>query len=136
MNLENSFFIIGILTLIHILFCISYSKDIYYWVPALKNKILMLLALWLIPIIGVVFIYRHKKFSHMRSYKEGNTENDNAISSGMLEIDSVFNPGARHFIEAIKEQKTTSQEQTKRNKNAGLSDFENLSSDNNNKDTT
>ena len=124
MNLENSFFIIGIILLVHILICFSYSKEIYYWVPALKNKVLMLTALWLIPVFGVTYIHNHKLFKHMRSYKEGSADQGNAISSGMLEIDSVFNPGARNIIEAVQQQKVTNQEKAKKNKNVKTPDIE------------
>ena len=89
--------------------------------------------LWLIPMFGVVFIHRHKLFKHMRGYKEGNTEEGNAISSGMLEIDSVFNPGARNVIEAVQQQKVTNQEKAKKNINVKTPDFENIEPNTTNK---
>jgi hypothetical protein len=126
MHLESFLYILGVMLTLHVITCISYTKEIYYWVPSLKNKILMLLVLWLIPILGFIYIHRHKLLKHMRSYKEGSADEGNAISSGMLEIDSVFNPGARNHIEAVRQQKVTRQAKAKKNKKYTPPDFETL----------
>jgi len=57
----------------------------------------MLSALWLIPLIGAVFIYRILNLNWFRN--EDGSSHGGSVSMGLLEMDAIFNPGSRHIME-------------------------------------
>lgn len=84
-------------TLLHIFFCAMMSKTIYNWVPSIKKQILYYVIVWCLPLIGIVAVNKLANLGWFKTHsKKGG---DAVISGGLLEMDSVFNPGTRHVIE-------------------------------------
>ena len=87
------------------------SKDIYEWTPSLRKQIVLYLLVWLVPVLGFVLA---NNIGNLGWFKKRSTKNSGSvISSGFLEMDSVFNPGVRHTIEMIDKKDTELRQENK-----------------------
>ncbi|ARN73779.1 hypothetical protein [Oceanicoccus sagamiensis] len=103
--MENPIYYVFLTLIVLILVFLNclFSKDIYEWVPSIKNQIMLYLLVWLLPIIGC---YLANKMGGLGWFAKRKSEIGNAvISSGFMEMDSVFNPGVKHTIELVEKQK-------------------------------
>ncbi len=83
------------------------------------------MLLWLIPVFGAIYLYHQKNLSPIRHYNAHET-NSGELATGLLtEIDSITNPGKRHMIKAVEQQKIIRYERNKSNDstNADFSQF-------------
>jgi len=87
---------------IHILFGALFTKELIYWPKiSLHNRIIFVALVWLIPFFGAFFAYRKVKLNWFSREAHKNS----SVGNGLLEMDSFFNPGARHSIDAKEEVK-------------------------------
>ncbi len=98
------YILLGVL-LIHILFASLLSREVLVWVPAWNRKLKLLLLIWLVPVKGLK--WANKKAQLGWNEERRDTVGGSSVGMGLLEIDAVFNPGAKNRIEAIQEQKVT-----------------------------
>jgi hypothetical protein len=95
------FFVIVIL--VHLTLNLALSKEIVDWIPSVKEKIFLILSVWCIPIVGAIFTYRHLKLGWFQPSTEGQNESA-SISSAILGVEAVFNPGIKHVIDVLQEE--------------------------------
>ena len=87
------------------------SKDIHEWIPSIRKQTGLYLLVWLLPVIG---FYLANKLGNLGWFTHQRSENGNSvISGGLFEMDSFFNPGAKHSIEVIEKQKSGLYQQNK-----------------------
>ena len=102
-SISSSELVLIALSVLLMLFNSLLSKEIYYWVPSWKKKIFLYLLLWLVPIVG---FFLANKIGDLQWFKPGKSKGGSAsISGGLLQADSVFNPGAKNTIEMVEKQK-------------------------------
>ena len=93
----------GLLLAYHVISSLFMSREIMVWVPSKKKKIKLLLLVWLVPVFGLSMA---NKKGQLGLYEETNqTGSSESVGMGLLEIEAVFNPGAKHRIEAVQEHK-------------------------------
>lgn len=94
---------LSLITLFLVFFNGLLSKDIYEWTPSISKQVGLYLLVWFLPVIG---FYLANKFGKLGWFTNRKTEiGGSIISGGLLEMDSVFNPGAKHTIEIFEKQK-------------------------------
>jgi hypothetical protein len=79
------------------------SKDIYEWTPSIKKQIGLYILVWFLPVVGLYLA--NKLWDLGRFAKRMPESGSSTISCGFMEMDSFFNPGVKHTIEAIEKQK-------------------------------
>ena len=75
------------------------SKELYLWEPSLRKRILLILVVWLFPVLGAIIAYKSLDLDWFSSTKKSSSNAQSNLSGGLLELDAIFNPGARHVIE-------------------------------------
>lgn len=104
MELSGVFGLLLVLAIFLLLFNSLLSKEIYDWVPSTKKQILLYLLVWLVPIVGLILANKLGNLGWFRPRKSSG--GNSAIAGGFMQADSIFNPGAKHTIEMIEEQKS------------------------------
>ncbi|HOY23730.1 MAG TPA: hypothetical protein PK002_11280 [Cellvibrio sp.] len=84
----------------HVFFGALLTKEVLFW-PRLSTikRSFLLFSIWFIPVLGAVISYKAVKLDWFRK----GSSRSSASGSALLDFDSVFNPGARHVIEARQE---------------------------------
>ena len=84
------------------------TYELFLWVPKGIKRFLMLLAVWLLPMVGAVIAYKRLELDWFTAEKDKKsnkkTGGQTMVSGALLEADSIFNPGQRHVIEARQEE--------------------------------
>jgi hypothetical protein len=88
------------LTLVHILMSISLSKEIYDWVPTFGKRIALFICVWCAPVIGLIVVYRVLDLDWLGKKRGKTSSGQSSVGSVFLGLDSVFNPGSKHVVEA------------------------------------
>lgn len=91
-------------SIILVMLNLIFSKVIFDWELGTGRRIRLLALLWLLPVVGIVLISRMLKLGWFREAE--NSGAANGASFGLLELDSVFNPGARHVLEEKQREQT------------------------------
>lgn len=86
--------------LAQIFFGVILSREVRTW-PRLSfvKRSFLLLAIWLVPVVGAVIAYKAVKLDWFRK----TTSSGSVPVSIFGEVDAAFNPGARHAMEARQE---------------------------------
>lgn len=87
----------------HVISNLFMSREILIWVPNKKRKIKLLLLVWLIPIFGLRLANKKTQLGLFEAKKQ--TGSGESMGMGLLELEAIFNPGAKHRIEAVQEHK-------------------------------
>jgi hypothetical protein len=90
----------GVIILFYVISSAKLSKEILKWEPSLVKRISLVLIVWLIPIVGGVVAYKHLGLDWFKKRSNKSNGAQNVISGAFLELDVMFNPGARYIIEA------------------------------------
>ena len=79
------------------------SREVANWIPlSVPKRILLIAFIWLVPVVG--FLVAYKVVGLHRSRKSSGEGGGGSVGGGaLLGIDAIFNPGARHVIEAREE---------------------------------
>ena len=96
----NFYVILAFALAFHSFFGVLLSKEVLFW-PKLSilKRTLMLFSIWFIPVIGAIYSYKVVKLNWFRKPSSHNS----ASGSSLLDLDSIFNPGAKYYIEAKQE---------------------------------
>ena len=94
----------AIFVFFHVVTSLILSRVIFEWEPGAGRRIILLTILWLVPIIG--FLYVYSQFDLEWFGRPDRSKRSNSVSTGLLEMDAVFNPGSRHQIESRQQQAT------------------------------
>lgn len=89
----------AIIITLHLIVNLSLSKEIIDWMPLLGKKLLFMGLLWCIPFIGATVVYKHLNLDWLQPSKR-NPADRSGISTGLLELGAIFNPGTKYVIEA------------------------------------
>ncbi|WP_448564502.1 hypothetical protein [Thalassotalea ganghwensis] len=92
--------VVAVIAVCHLLINAHLSKEIYHWVPLLKQRLTLLLCLWLIPLIGIVFVYKYLDLAWFKPKSVRSSSEQQNVGSAFLEVDAIFNPGQKHVLEA------------------------------------
>jgi hypothetical protein len=84
--------------LLHVVLNILLSVEIHNWIPATREKLVYYALLWLLPVVGIILVWRRVRPDWFR-HEPGNGK---TLSSGLLAVDAIFNPGSAHVLEAQK----------------------------------
>ena len=57
-----------------------------------------MLILWLVPFLGAVIVNKHLGLDWFKK-KNKKSDGEQGIATGLLEFDTIFNPGKKHVIE-------------------------------------
>ncbi len=96
---DYGLYILGGLLLLHTLFACLLSREVLIWVPDRKRKLKLLLLIWLIPVKGLKWANQKAQLGWNEERKE--TIGTSSVDMGLMLIDAIYNPGAKHRIEAI-----------------------------------
>lgn len=96
---------IAIVIMLHFIINLVLSKEIIDWVPSLNKKLLLAGLLWCIPFAGAIFVYTRLGLRWFRPSKKSSA-GGSSVSTGLLEIDAIFNPGTKYVIEARQKERT------------------------------
>ena len=100
MDIQVKLIVIAIIVLCYLFLNAILSKEIMMWEPSIFKRFSLLLVVWLIPFIGAVAAYRHLDLSWFKKANKTSNSAQNVIGGALLEVDTIFNPGQRHVIEA------------------------------------
>lgn len=104
-SLQSSLVLLA-LAIVLVIFNSLLTREIYYWVPSRGKQLLLFLLVWCIPIIGFLLA---NKIGDLRWFAKGKSKGGSAaISGGLLQGDSIFNPGAKNTIEMVEKQQADS----------------------------
>ena len=85
------------------------SWELLAWGPEnWLGKLGLLALLWLVPLLGTVVIYRRLGLKWFKA-KPGQGTGD-VIGGGLVELDMMFNPGAKHLLDAKQPQQVEMQQ--------------------------
>jgi len=91
--------LIGIFTILPYLYINVYiSEEVLLWEPSLGKRVLLMLILWFIPFLGAVIVNKHLGLDWFKK-KNKKSDGEQGIATGLLEFDTIFNPGKKHVIE-------------------------------------
>ncbi len=100
---DYGFYVLLGLLLIHILFASLLSREVLIWVPTWRRKIKLLLLIWLVPVKGLKWANQKAQLGWNEARRDA--VGGSSVGMGLMEVDAVFNPGARNRIEAVQEHK-------------------------------
>lgn len=95
-----------LLFLVHLYVNIRLSADIVGWVPDARKRNALLALVWLLPLVGALYVYRRLALSWFTP-ESGGSDSQSVVGAGLLGLDAIFNPGARHIAEAHKKGEIT-----------------------------
>lgn len=109
--MENSkqITILILLGIFHLIVSMIFSKIVFEREPSIKKRVLLIGLLWLVPVLGVLSVYKILDLGWFKN--PDGSKGSGAVSIGLLEMDSVFNPGARHLIEAKQKERVEVQKE-------------------------
>jgi hypothetical protein len=116
-NMSNSILVLllPLALILLFIFNLMFTKVILNWEPKASKQGGFLLILWLLPLLGMIYIYR--KFD-LRWFKgKSDSKGSGTVGMGFMEMDAIFNPSARHQIEARKEEKIERRQDVKKSEN-------------------
>ena len=90
----------AVIALLHILINAHISKEIHQWVPSLRKRMILFICVWFIPFVGVTIAYKALDLDWLKKKSTKSISGQSAIGGAFLEVDSIFNPGQKHVIEA------------------------------------
>lgn len=96
---------------IHSIVALVFSKLIIYEEPQWNRRLVLFILLWLLPLVGAVFVFKALHLNWFRN--EDGSNRTGGIAFSFLELDAVFNPGAKEVLE---EQRRTKVETRKHGK--------------------
>jgi len=93
----------GLLMAYHVISASFMSREIMVWVPSKKRKFKLMLLVWLVPVFGLRLANKKAQLGLFEeTHQPASAE---SMGMGLLEIEAVFNPGAKHRIEAVQQHK-------------------------------
>ena len=112
MTIPGYYLILLALGLLLVIFNSLLTREIYYWIPSKKQQLLLFLLVWCLPVVGFLLA---NKIGDLGWFSKSKSKGGSAaISGGLLQADSVFNPAAKNTIEMVEQQKSeASQEHRK-----------------------
>ena len=90
----------SVIVVLHVFVNAHISKEIYYWVPSLQQRLVLFLCVWFIPFLGVTIAYKTLNLDWFKQKSKKSSSGQSSTGGVFLEVDSIFNPGQRHVIEA------------------------------------
>lgn len=96
----------ALLILSQLVLNILLSREIILWIPSPREKLLLILLLWLFPLLGVVVVWRKVRPDWFQR-EPGEPGSKSSVSSGLLALDAIFNPGSAHVLDAQKRSEVT-----------------------------
>ena len=82
------------------------SREVCHWIPQASEKVWLLLLIWLLPVIGILLVYRRVRPGWFGPEHQGDNSGS-PVSSGLLALDAIFNPGSAHVLDARKRSEVT-----------------------------
>ena len=79
---------------------IKLSKEIWNWEPSAIKRVLWVLFVWFMPFIGAFVVYKTLDLDWFMQRSKQSKDTTNVVSGALLEMDTIFNPGQKHVIEA------------------------------------
>ena len=99
MDLPQYYFVLLALSIVLLIFNSLLSREIYYWIPSKKKQLMLLVLVWCVPVIGFLLA---NKIGNLEWFTKKKSQGGSAaISGGLLQADSVFNPAAKNTIEMV-----------------------------------
>lgn len=95
-----------VLGLVHLYVNIRLTGDIIGWVPDSRKRNAYVVLVWLLPLGGALYVYR-KVAPDWFTPETPSDDAPSAVSSGLMGLDAIFNPGSRHVAEAQKKGEIT-----------------------------
>lgn len=89
----------------HFLLNLLLSREIFYWVPGWRIQAGYYTVLWLLPVVGPIVVWWRVQPGWF-TRETGNADRM-SMSSGLLALDAIFNPGAVHVLAAQKSSEIT-----------------------------
>ena len=104
-SMDNTKFItlFLVITFIHVIANLVFSKLILDSEPTVTRRSYLLAVLWLIPFLGIVFIYKTLDLNWFSN--EDGSARTGGVSISFLEMDAIFNPGSKHVVEEQQREK-------------------------------
>lgn len=106
MNSQRMIALLVILGLVHLYVNIRLTVDIIGWVPDFHKRNAYILLVWLLPVAGALYVYRQVAPDWFTP-ETPSDDTPSAVSSGLMGLDAIFNPGSRHVAEAQKKGEIT-----------------------------
>ena len=103
MNAYGIYIVILTFALVLIFINCLMTRDLWSWVPPLKKRIGLTLAVWLLPILG---LWLANKYGFLGWFKKRKAGESSAIATGLMGMDSFFNPGMQHRMEIVEKRKS------------------------------
>lgn len=97
----DSWMIFATLGFFHAIGNLFLTKDVFDNYPFKKERVLLSVLLWTIPIVGAFYVFRKIGLEHYKSNESSNT----GVSVGLLGMNEIFNPSIKqkYSIEAMLE---------------------------------
>lgn len=96
----------AILLMVNTVLNIFLSRDIINWVPTIRERLVLFILLWLLPVFGFLLVYR--KIGPGWFEKEIDEPGQgSSASTGLLALDAIFNPSSAHVLNAQKKSDIT-----------------------------
>lgn len=95
-----------LLLVVHLYVNIRLSSDIVGWVLEPRKRKVFLGLVWLLPVLGALYVYRRVAPEWFTPDADSG-DGQSAVSSGLLGLETIFNPGARNIAEAQKKGEIT-----------------------------
>jgi hypothetical protein len=92
--------VIAAVVLLHILLNALLSKEILQWVPSIQKRIILFICVWFIPFVGIIITYKSLDLDWLKKKSKKSASGQSSIGGAFLEVDSIFNPGQKHVVEA------------------------------------
>lgn len=103
MNTQALYSIASITILLHIFISVHFTKETYLWEPILGRRIALIILIWLMPFIGAFICYKYLNLDTHKKNSNSSETAHSAVGAGLIELDSMFNPGQKHVAEARQE---------------------------------
>ena len=94
------------LATVHLILNVLLTREIVLWIVQRREKFLYILLLWALPVVGVIVAWRRVK-PEWFSGEPGDRRDRGTVSSGLLALDAIFNPGSAHVADVQKRSEVT-----------------------------
>ena len=105
-NSQRMIAFLGMLGLLHLYVNIRLTVDVIGWVPDIPKRNAYVVLVWLLPLVGALYVYRQVAPDWFTP-ETPSDDAPSAVSSGLMGLDAIFNPGSRHVAEAQKKGEIT-----------------------------
>jgi len=104
MELPKIYILLLVLLLFQVIINSLLTKEIFSWIPSTKKQIWLCLLVWFVPVVGFFLANKFGDLGWLRRRKS--SRGPSSIAGGFMAADSILNPGMKHTIEIIEQQKS------------------------------